>query len=313
MGLPCCETVLPDQRTAFIARTAPFQNENMTSARNIINRRAALPQQSGFTLIELLIVIGIIAVLASLLLPALSTAKAKAQRTACMNNFKQLQLAWLAYTYENNDHFPPNGRDPAQPPRTDFQFWWAQGNLDYDPANSDNTNSALLLDGRYAQLGPYARSAGIFRCPSDRTQAMLNGSPAPRVRSVSMNSNVGALVQCFNPPPIPLGPQKLSDLHNPSQQFIFIEEHPDSIGFVSFWIDEGLGADAQIASYPAAYHEQGANLSFADGHVEYHRWKDSRTLPPVKYAKWLAQTASPDNPDVAWLQQRTCFSGTWSN
>ena len=129
--------------------------------------------------------------------------------------------------------------------------------------------------------------------------------PVPRVRSVSMNSNVGALVQCFNPPPIPLGPQKLAELRNPPQEFIFIEEHPDSIGFVSFWVDDGIGADAQIESYPAAYHERGANLSFADGHVEYHRWKDSRTLPPVKYTKWLAGTASPGNPDVAWLQART--------
>jgi len=277
----------------------------MTSARKTMCRRAALRQQRGFTLIELLVVIAIIAVLASLLLPALSTAKAKAQRTACLNNFKQLQLAWLTYTHDNNDHFPPNGRDPANPPRTDLQFWWVQGNLDYDPANSDNSNTALLLDGKYAQLGPYAQSAGIFRCPSDRTQAIINGSSVPRVRSVSMNSNVGALVQCFNPPPIPLGPQKLAELRNPPQEFIFIEEHPDSIGFVSFWVDDGIGEDAQIESYPAAYHERGANLSFADGHVEYHRWKDARTLPPVKYTKWLAGTASPGNPDVAWLQART--------
>ena len=123
-----------------------------------------------------------------------------------------------------------------------------------------------------------------------------------------MNCHVGALAYCSSPPPIPFGPKKLTELEDPSQQFIFIEEHPDSIGSVIFWVDKGLGPDAKIASYPAGYHDGGANLSFADGHVEYHRWQDARTLPPVKYEKWLAETESPDNPDVAWLQERTVFS-----
>jgi prepilin-type processing-associated H-X9-DG protein len=61
-------------------------------------------------------------------------------------------------------------------------------------------------------------------------------------------------------------------------------------------------------SYPAAYHERGANVSFADSHVEYHRWQDARTLPPVQYAKSLGQKASPNNLDVQWLQERTVFS-----
>jgi len=268
----------------------------MKSPRIVIWGRAALGQQCGFTLLELLVVIAVIAVLASLSVPALSKAKARAHRIACMNNLKQLQLAWWTYVHDNDDHFPPNGRNRAQPPLPDAGQWWAQGYLDYDPANSDNSNTALLLDGRYAQLGPYAQSAQIFRCPSD---------PTSRVRSVSMNRNVGALERCLTPPPIPIGPQKLSQLRDPSRQFIFIEEHPDSIGFVTFTVNGGIGPDAKIASYPAAYHERGANLSFADGRVEYHRWQDARTVPPVKFTRWLAQTESEDNPDVKWLQEHT--------
>jgi len=263
-------------------------------------------------LIELLVVIAIVAILASLILPALSKAKSKAQKTVCMSNLKQLQLAWLTYTHEHDDRVPSNGRDLAQPARTDVEFWWAQGNLDYDPANSDNSNTALLTDGKYAQLGPYVQSAAVFRCPSDRTQGMLNGISVPRVRSYSMNCHVGALIHCFSGLPIPIGPQMLAELRDPSHQFIFIEGHPDSIGFVSFWVEEGLGPNAKITSYPAAYHDRGANLSFADGHIEYHQWQDSRTLPPVNYTKWLAETASPNNPDVAWLQGRTCFSSDWT-
>ena len=123
-----------------------------------------------------------------------------------------------------------------------------------------------------------------------------------------MNSEIGAILQCFSPPPIPIGPQHLSELRNPAQQFIFIEEHPDSISFVIFWVDKGNGADAKIASYPGAYHNRGANVSFADGHVEYHQWKDARTLLPVKYRQWLAESASPNNPDVQWLQEHTVFA-----
>ena len=110
--------------------------------------RSGLQQQlaTGFTLIELLVVIAIIAILASLLLPSLSGAKAKAHRTTCMNNLRQLQLAWLVYVDDHDDQLPPNGRDTAQPPRTNLEFWWAQGILDYEPDNSDNGNTALLLD-----------------------------------------------------------------------------------------------------------------------------------------------------------------------
>src|SRR5262249_32004175 len=107
------------------------------------------------------------------------------------------------------------------------------------------------------------------------------------------------------------GPQKLSQLSDPSRQFIFIEEQPDSIEFFSFWVDKGIGLDAKIASYPAAYHERGANLSFADGHVEYHRWQHADTLQPVKFTKWLGDTDSPDNPDVRWLQEHTVSESEW--
>lgn len=270
------------------------------------------PAKSGgaFTLVELLVVMAVISILGALLLPALSRAKNKAQQSVCGVSLGQLQLAWLNYAHDHEDRLPPNGLDVAQPARVDLQLWWAQGNLDYDPANPENGDPSLLIDRKYAVLGEYIQSATVFRCPSDRTVGTRNGKTVPRVRSYSMNSQVGAMVECLAPTPIPKGPQRLADLRNPSGRFIFIEENPDSIGFVSFWVDEGRGVEAKIASYPAAYHGAGANLSFADGHVEYRRWRDERTRPLVKYEKWLAETLSPNNPDVAWLQERTDFSSS---
>src|SRR5262245_34930619 len=123
------------------------------------------PSNSGFTLIELLVVIAIIAILAGMLLPALSKAKTKAQGISCMNNLKQLHLGWFMYAQDNNDRLVVNGTGSDTP-------GWVAGWLDFTSA-PDNTNTLKLTDPKFSLIAPYLQSVGIFKCPADQSKVRI--------------------------------------------------------------------------------------------------------------------------------------------
>jgi prepilin-type N-terminal cleavage/methylation domain-containing protein/prepilin-type processing-associated H-X9-DG protein len=271
----------------------------MRSHRGTTSRCGQTPKSSGFTLIELLVVIAIIAILAAMLLPALAKAKGKAQATACLSNTKQIMLGWLLYTGDFDDRMPQkivaNGAD------------WG--------GSTDNTNSLKLVDPEQSALGAYVKSAGVYKCPSDKYQAPAN--PGPRVMSISGNAHLGGIsVTVKNPADqanrvySPKGVSKLTNLRypGPAMTFVILDEHPDSIDDAVFHTLGGYSrANAQIRNIPASYHYGGGgNISFADGHSEIKKWKDPRTKPPVLYSKQPASSPqpSPGNEDMEWINDR---------
>jgi prepilin-type N-terminal cleavage/methylation domain-containing protein/prepilin-type processing-associated H-X9-DG protein len=276
-----------------------------------LSLRARPTCPAAFTLLELLVVIAIISILAAMLLPALTKAKVKAEGTFCLNNTRQLELAWQVYADDHNGslcyNLGGNGSSRGVAVRTNIN--WVNNIMSWEVTDSDNTNLTTITD---AGLGPYTKSTAIYRCPSDKTlsESQQSAGWIGRIRSYSMNAMVGNAgpasisganvnnpyyVQFFTVVSIP----------KPSGIFVFLDEHPDSINDGYFlnrayypqWID-----------LPASYHNGAACVSFADGHAEAHRWRNMRTRPaPVPdAAQPLPSAALPntERDDLNWMVDR---------
>ncbi|MGA2247549.1 MAG: prepilin-type N-terminal cleavage/methylation domain-containing protein [Verrucomicrobiota bacterium] len=268
-------------------------------------------RRAAFTLIELLVVIAIIAILAALLFPALASAKNRAQGVRCLNNLRQTTLGCRMYTDDNRGWFVVNleGQQAAdgQSPG------WVKGWLDYDGA-SDDTNSTLLVDGQYALLGPYVRSPRLFCCPTDNSRN-YGAAGEPRVRSISMNEAVGpnsdgtaAGQGVYLPAPAFSVYLKESDVINigPSDLWVLIEEHPDSIndGAFSFQMPTSI-LFTKWYDMPAKYHGNCCGFSFTDGHVEMHKWNSPDAIPGVTYVSLGRPTVALADSDFLWMAHHT--------
>ncbi len=274
----------------------------------VISRRTTL--KSGFTLIELLVVIAIIAILAGMLLPSLAKAKSKAQGIMCMNNTKQLMLAWQMYVGDNNDQMPGSfhGGLAQNPTPDDPRAPWVAGWLDWNAgANSANTNILYLTDRRFSKLAQYfSNSKNVFKCPADKylSVAQRRAGWTERVRSVSGNIAVGA----GNAEDGPWDAQfkhvtKTADLTIPPpvDTWVYLDEHPDSINDAGFFSP----SSAEWIDLPSSYHNGAAGFSFADGHSEIKKWLVGTTKQPVKLIDMTRIAPGANTADIKWMRYRT--------
>jgi prepilin-type N-terminal cleavage/methylation domain-containing protein len=270
----------------------------------------------AFTLIELLVVIAIIAILAALLLPALTAGKQKAQGLYCLSNHRQLALAWHMYSDDNKDKLLYASEYPWDP--ASYAGAWVTGTLDFDPANPINWDPSLSIEK--SPMWPYCnQNLRIWKCPADKSYVIVNGENKPRVRSMSMNVYLGGWGGTYGNWDIYLGPvysafrlyMKQSELSppGPANVFVFLDMRADSIDMGNFAtdMDGWFGQPDRYGFFdlPGFYHHFACGFSFADGHSEIRHWRDPRTTPPLMDEVQVGDTfGSPNNPDVAWLQDK---------
>jgi prepilin-type N-terminal cleavage/methylation domain-containing protein len=275
------------------------------------NGRAKIAR--AFTLIELLVVIAIIAILAAMLLPALSRAKCKALQISCISNNKQLITAMQMYSNDFQDRIVNNFTIPGtQQAITSGRFDnWVNNVIDWG-LTVDNTNVTYVTRGILANYT--ANALGIYKCPADNflSPQQQRAGWAGRLRSNAMNALFGYsgtdgyddrngrawFDQNYRQY------IKQSDVRRPSFTWVTVDEHPDSIND-SFFI---VGVNAsQWGDLPSSLHCGGCGFSFADGHAEIHKWKSRTSIYPVRYFFGTVGFDAAGRQDFEWYKERTGY------
>ena len=260
----------------------------------------------AFTLIELLVVVAIIAILAALLLPAITKAKHQSRRIQCLNNERQLVVSWVLYSGENNELLVNNGGRGGNMPAP---YLWIQGGNHGDPNTLVNTQ--YLVGAQYALFAPYLKNVLLYKCPADRSLwPYRNGQRVYQLRSYAMNVYVGTRPANVEDP-LWVDPRyriyfKSSQLagDSPATRFVFSDVNPGNICTPGFGVEMTYDS---FVHYPSSFHNKAGVLAFADGHVESHRWLDVRTRrsTPSDTQRIPHDDPSPRNQDLSWIRDRT--------
>ena len=276
------------------------------------NRLSCRTRSRAFTLIELLVVIAIIAILAAMLLPVLGKAKQKAQGIQCINNLRQLTLAWILYTGDYSDRIPANAgvgtvATTIPVPQTTLNLGiWVHGQMGGLSFWGGETLPELIQAG---SLFPYAKTVGIYKCPADQK----TGQPGTAnrnlltTRSMSMNAFMNPLGSTPGSGVARIY-KKQSDIVAPTPVdcWVFIDESPGTVNDGYFLCDPFVNSTEWV-DLPAAYHNGAGGIAFADGHAQIRKWHDGRIYDALNINFNIYPSSPKENPavDLTWLQQRS--------
>jgi prepilin-type N-terminal cleavage/methylation domain-containing protein/prepilin-type processing-associated H-X9-DG protein len=262
----------------------------------------------AFTLIELLVVIAIIAILAAMLLPALSKAKQKAQAISCMNQLKQLTLGWVMYSGDNNGRLAPNGGQAnCTLPPTDASYLSGGANFAWCPGNM---NAFSPFATNYVQAGciyPYVNTMNVYHCAADEAVFRFGPNSYLHVRSYSMNCYLSPIT-AWNGSTHNIYKDAQFTQPGPSMTYVLIDESDIPVNGTYSINDAYFVCDPTQLNWwqdvPSTRHGNAGGLSYADGHSEIKRWRDSRVLHPPNSNGFLGDPNSSDND---WLEQRSTY------
>jgi prepilin-type processing-associated H-X9-DG protein len=282
--------------------------------RSKLKQPGASALASAFTVLELLVIVGVLALLLSLLIPTMSKSGLSSRAFQCLNNNRLLCNAWRMYADDNRDLIVYASDDGAGTTHPANQYAWTWMHLDFNPGDRAAWDPNVDLAQR--PLWPYTgRNVSVYKCPSDPSALNVNGTVRPRLRSMAMNIYLGGFAGTDGGWPFVTPYQiyfKTTELTapTPSKTFVFVDERWDAISWGGF-MTAMTGYTNNPTAYvfydlPGMYHNLGSSFSFADGHTELHRWTDPRTTPPMGEQQVVTfPIESPRNPDIAWLQDHS--------
>ena len=249
--------------------------------------RSDVMRKRGFTLIELLVVIAIIAILMAVLLPAMHRSREQGMRATCLSNVKQFGISWVLYADENDQKIVNSCTIENSEGHNDtLEPCWMYFHSNYtEPQRIDGIQRGALW--------PYVNQLKLYKCPT----------------GIRGEVNTYAIVDCMNGamssiPNIPKGVyiKRKSDIKRPGERIVFLDEGKTSVQSWTIYYDRPSWWDM-----PPVRHGVGTNLSFADGHAEYWKWEDLRTLKVSRQeGNWQSMVNLPDNPDIPRVQR-----GAW--